>query len=204
MSEKTPKPDEVEEIYDLDPDDGLDEDPQQVVRDAVRSLEESRETESDSAPDAESELTELRERHLRALADFENYRKRSEKERAEIARQAAAEPLRAFVEIVDNLDRALLAEGSVEDVKAGVEMILKQMSDLLKRFGVEPIEAVGNPFDPTVHEAVLRVEDPAVEEQVVAEELQRGYRWRDRLLRPAMVKVSVPAAKPAGDTASDA
>jgi molecular chaperone GrpE len=135
----------------------------------------------------------MREKYLRALADFDNYRKRVERERAETARSAVAEPLRGFLGVVDNLDRALNAGGSSSDLKAGVQMILRQTEELLKRFGVEPVSALGEPFDPAVHEAVVRFEDPTVDQPMVSEEFQKGYRYHGRLLRPAMVKVAVPA-----------
>jgi molecular chaperone GrpE len=103
-----------------------------------------------------------------------------------------AEPLRAFLGVIDNLDRALRSGGTLEDLRSGVEMILRQTGDLLRRFGVEEVETVGQAFDPAVHEAVIRVEDPTVSEQTVSEEFQKGYRYQGRLLRPAMVKVAVP------------
>jgi molecular chaperone GrpE len=145
----------------------------------------------DGPPDR-GELDAMREKYLRALADFDNYRKRIERERAESSKTALAEPLRAFLGVVDNLDRALRASGSLEDLKSGVEMILRQSGDLLRRFGVEEIEAKGEPFDPALHEAVIRYEDPRVDQQTVSEEFQKGYRYHGRLLRPAMVKVAVP------------
>lgn len=138
------------------------------------------------------EVEELRDRSTRTLADFDNYRKRTQREREEQQRYALAEPLRAFLEVVDNLERAVAAGGSAEDLKAGVEMILRQMHDLLRRHGVTPVAAQGEPFDPAFHEAVSREEDPDVEVPTVSDELQRGYRIHDRLLRPAKVRVTVP------------
>lgn len=181
----------ADEVYELEPEEGLDAD--DLVNEAVEAAEND-EVRAAEEPDLEAELEELRERYLRTMADFENFRKRVERERREAARFAAAEPLRDFLSVVDNLDRALAAEGSPDDLKAGVELILRQMKELLRRFEVEPVPAAkGDRFDPTVHEAVLRFEDPEVSEQVVTEELQKGYLLHDRLLRPAMVKVAVPA-----------
>ncbi|MCB1033201.1 MAG: nucleotide exchange factor GrpE, partial [Acidobacteria bacterium] len=99
-----------------------------------------------------------------------------------------------FLPVIDNLERALAAGGSAEDLKVGVELILKQMRDLLQRFQVKVVAAVGERFDPAVHEAVLQEVDPEVTEPKVQEELQKGYILHDRLLRPAMVKVAMPAA----------
>lgn len=139
------------------------------------------------------EIADLRDRSMRTLADFDNFRKRSDRERQEAGRYAAIEPLRDFLEVADNLERALSAGGSAEDLKMGVGMILRQIQDLLRRHGVREVSAAGATFDPAVHEAVSREESSAVELPTVVAELQRGYFLHDRLLRPARVKVAVPA-----------
>jgi molecular chaperone GrpE len=149
------------------------------------------------------ELAELRDRHLRLLADFDNFRKRAERELEERTRYVLAEPIRDLLPVLDNLERALAAQGSEGDLIRGVEMIARQFLDVLRRFGVEPVPAVGARFDPRRHEAVMSVESAAVAEPTVVEELQRGYLLRDRLLRPALVKVAVPA-EGAGPQAPDA
>jgi molecular chaperone GrpE len=138
------------------------------------------------------EIADLRDRSLRTLADFDNFRKRAERERQEIRRYALLEPLREFLPIADNLERALSAGGSAEDLKRGVELILRQMQELLRRFGVREVPADGEPFNPMVHEAVARVDSDHVTAPTVTETLVRGYMLHDRLLRPAMVKVAVP------------
>lgn len=147
---------------------------------------------SDELATLQREVETLRDQSLRTLADFDNYRKRTERERAEERKYAAVELLREVVGIVDNLERAVSAEGTLEDLKQGVAMILRQMEDLLKRSGVERIEATGHEFDPAYHEAVSRVEDPEAEVPHVVEEFQPGYVVHDRLLRPSIVKVAVP------------
>lgn len=139
------------------------------------------------------EIAELRDRSMRTLADFDNFRKRTERERAEMRRYAGAELIRDFLEAVDNLERAVAAGGSAEDLKTGVEMILRQIDDALRRHGVVKVAAVGERFDPNVHEAVSRQEDPEVDEPTVVEEMQTGYRLHERLLRPSRVVVAVPA-----------
>jgi molecular chaperone GrpE len=139
------------------------------------------------------ENTELRDRVTRTLADFDNFRKRSQRESQEFRRYALLEPMREILAVADNLDLALSAQGSAEDLKRGVEMIHRQMQELLRRFGVTEVPAVGQPFDPTQHEAVAREESAEVKTPTVAAELRRGYKLHDRLLRPAMVKVAVPA-----------
>ncbi len=148
---------------------------------------------------------ELREQSLRALADLENYRKRIARERVEERRYAGQGLLADFLDVKDNLQRALSSEGSADDLKIGVEMTLRQFDQVLERAGVTPVEAVGKAFDPMVHEAVSRVEKEGVEEPVVLEEMQQGYRMHQRLLRPSRVLVAVPVAPihPEADESSE-
>ena len=134
------------------------------------------------------EVAELRDRATRTLADFDNFRKRSERERQEQRKFAVLEPLREMLAVADNLDLALSAQGSADDLKRGVEMIHRQMEELLRRFGAVEVPAVGQPFDPTLHEAVSREESREVKTPTVVAELRRGYKLHDRLLRPAMVQ----------------
>lgn len=163
------------------------------------------------APDVEGELrAELAaskqevDRWRRAAAESDNRRKRAERERIESRWNTAAGPLREFLGVIDNLDRALQAEASAHDLRAGVEMIRRQMADLLQRFGVQPVESVNAPFDPNVHQAVAREESAEVEEPTVVQELQTGYTMESRLLREAMVRVAVPAAPATSGEASAA
>ena len=141
----------------------------------------------------EEEIADLRDRSIRTLADFENYRKRIERERRDERRYAAFEPYRRILEVVDNLERALDAGGTAEDLKTGVEMILRQIREILRSGGVSRVPAVGQPFDPNYHEAVARFEDPEVTEPTVSDEMQQGYLMHERLLRPAIVRVAMPA-----------
>ena len=191
-----PTTDPVDGVYEIEVED---DSPEDALREAVEAADTLAPAEEGAGsgiqPPGEGDLEAMREKYLRALADYDNYRKRVERERGETARTALVEPLRQFLGVADNLERALRSGGTLEDLRSGVEMILKQTGDLLRRFGVEEVPAVGEPFDPTVHEAVLRVEDPEVDEQVVSEEFQKGYRYHGRLLRPAMVKVAVPAER---------
>ncbi|HEX4959766.1 MAG TPA: nucleotide exchange factor GrpE [Thermoanaerobaculia bacterium] len=150
-------------------------------------------SESEEVERLRREVADLRDRSVRTLADFDNFRKRSQRESQEFRKYALLEPMREFLTVIDNLDLALSAHGSIEDLKRGVEMIHRQMQELLRRFGVAEVPAVGQPFDPTQHEAVAREESGEVKAPTVVAELRRGYRMHDRLLRPAMVKVAVPA-----------
>jgi molecular chaperone GrpE len=159
-------------------------------------------TGNDEVARLREEIADLRDRSMRTLADFDNFRKRSERERQDLRRYALLEPMREFLTVMDNLDLALSAGGSAEDLKRGVEMIHRQMAELLRRFGVQEVKAVGQPFDPTIHEAVAREESGDVQLPTVTGELRRGYTLHDRLLRPAMVKVAVPLEQPGGHEGS--
>lgn len=146
----------------------------------------------------EQEIVELRDRSARTLADFENFRKRVERERVVERRFAALDVMAEFLTVVDNLERALAASGSNDELKTGVELIHRQMIDVMKSSGVSRINAVGVEFDPRFHEAVAHHEDPTVSVPTVSEELQPGYVMHDRLLRPSVVKVAMPPDEPAG------
>jgi molecular chaperone GrpE len=178
-----------------DPNDPHDPNDPNVMNDPNLLHDERDEAEETS--NLRREIADLRDRSMRTLADFDNFRKRSERERQEIRRYALLEPLREFLPIADNLERALSAGGSAEDLKRGVELILRQMQELLRRFGVHEVAAAGKPFNPAVHEAVAREESDQTAVPTVAETLVKGYLLHDRLLRPAMVKVLVPREKPA-------
>ena len=143
----------------------------------------------------QAEIADLRDRSIRTLADFENYRRRAERERDELKRYAQGDVLRDLLPVVDNLRRALAAGGTVDDLKTGVELTLRQFTALLEQRGIAEVPALGAPFDPAVHEAVARVDDDTVEAPTVIDELQRGYTLHGKLLRPALVRVAMPAEK---------
>jgi molecular chaperone GrpE len=146
----------------------------------------------------QTSLTESQEAVARRQADFENYRKRIERERGEAHNRVVADVARKLLPVVDNLARALDAERTVQAGESkefrhflnGVELISKQLNDVLESLGIQPIAAVGEPFDPHIHEAVVTEPSNKYEPDIVTEELARGYRIGDRLLRPAMVKVA--------------
>ena len=146
------------------------------------------------------ELEELRDRSLRAMADFDNFRKRAEREREDIKRYALAGALGELLPVVDTLERAVAAQGSLDDLRRGIEMTLRQLQDILRRLGLKEVPAVGQRFDPHVHEAVMREEREGLAEAIVVAELLRGYVLHDRVLRPAMVTVAVPVD---GDAAAE-
>jgi molecular chaperone GrpE len=132
-----------------------------------------------------------RDRYLRLLADFENFRKRTEREKADFFRYAVAGVLKDILPVLDNFERALEHAEEGDDFHKGVLMIYKHMLDVLQKHGLKQIEDVAVHFDPNIHEAVVREEDPSVPSHTVTAILQKGYFLHDRLLRPALVKVAV-------------
>lgn len=133
----------------------------------------------------------LVDRLARLQAEFDNARKREQRERADYRAFAVADAVEQFLPVLDNFKLALNAKGTVEQVRTGVELIAKQMDEVLRSLNVTPVETVGQPFDPRVHEALESVERTDLPDHQVIEEIRRGYRIRDRLLRPALVKISV-------------
>lgn len=163
-------------------DDGLGEQAEAVVT-AAEELEELR-----------AEHQRLRELYLRKLADFDNYRKRQERELADFRKLASAELVRDLLPVLDNLERALaVPTGEVSGLREGVELVCRQLHDTLRKHGLEMVDPLGEPFDPAFHEAVQRRESNEVVENTVVEVLQKGFLMHGRLLRAAMVVVAVPS-----------
>jgi molecular chaperone GrpE len=148
---------------------------------------------ADEALRAENE--QLRNRYLRTLADFENFRKRNEREKADFFKHALGAVLKDILPVLDNFDRALEHAEEGDEFHKGVLLIYKQLFDVLQKHGLKPIDDVGGHFDPNIHEAVIREEDSSVPNHTVVTVLQKGYFLHDRLLRPAMVKVAVGGAE---------
>ena len=138
-----------------------------------------------------AEKNELQDRLLRVRAEFENARRRTERERSEFLQFAAMDLVREILPVVDDFERALKVETADRDYAKGVELIYQRLFETLKKMGLEPIEAEGKPFDPNVHQAVERVPTDAAEDLTVLGEFQRGYNFKGKLLRPAMVRVAV-------------
>ena len=144
-----------------------------------------------------AERDALLDRLARLQAEFDNARKRAAREQQEFREFAAADAIRNFLPILDSFERALKAgsgdsnsNSKSDDFRNGVELIYRQFQDALQKMGVQPIPAVGQAFDPRVHEAVEMVDTTEVADHQVFDELQRGYKYKDRLLRPAMVRVA--------------
>ena len=137
-----------------------------------------------------AERDSLLDRLARAQAEFDNARKRAVKEQQDFREYAAADSIRPLLPVLDSFERALQVKSEPGDFRSGVELIYKQLQDALGKIGVRAIPAKGEPFDPHVHEAIEMVETSDAPDHEVLEELQRGYKFKDRLLRPAMVKVA--------------
>jgi len=164
---------------------------EQALNDQDPPQEQADTQNNDPLEELRREKDALQDRLLRTAAEFDNYRKRVERERRDLADYMKADILAEILPIVDNFERALQAPSSdIDSLRKGVELIHKQMHDFLRKRGVTPIEALGADFDPNFHQAVIHETSPSHREGEVIEELQRGYMLGDKLLRPAMVKVA--------------
>ena len=138
-----------------------------------------------------AERDALLDRLARLQAEFDNARKRAAREQQEFREFAAADVIKGILPVLDSFERALKAPaGDSNDLRSGLELIYRQFQDALQKMGVRPIESVGKPFDPRVHEAIEMVDTNEAEDHHVLDELQRGYNYKGRLLRPAMVRVA--------------
>jgi molecular chaperone GrpE len=137
-----------------------------------------------------AERDQLLDRIARLQAEFENARKRGERERVEFREYSTGTVVEQFLPVLDNFELALKSNGTAHQLRSGVQLIVKQMEEVLQKMQVTPVPTVGEPFDPRVHEALGSVECEDIPDQHVAEEIRRGYRLRERLLRPALVRVA--------------
>jgi molecular chaperone GrpE len=168
----------------LEPAEGRPEEPSTGAEDEVAALRRERD--------------ELKETLLRRRADFENFRRRAERERAAAAVEAETAVLRRLLDTVDNLERALAAGGADSGLREGVELTHRELVALLDSLGVVAIAPLGERFDPALHQAILHEPAAGFEEGTVAEVFRKGYTYKDRLLRPALVKVASAGGGPAG------
>lgn len=154
--------------------------------------DEELETYNEEVENLQKEKEELYQRFLRAQAEFDNFKKRSIKERESAAKYKSQDLATELLPAIDNFERALQVEvdESNKGLLEGISMVYRQLIDALKSQGIEAIESVGKEFDPNIHQAVMQVEDESMDSNVVVEELQKGYLIKDRVIRPAMVKVN--------------
>jgi molecular chaperone GrpE len=149
-------------------------------------------TAAEERDQARAEIAELQDRLLRNRAEFENFRRRSERDRSEFLQFMGMEVVREILPIVDDFERAQKSETTDANYRKGIDLIYQRLVDTLKKMGLEPIEIeAGTPFDPNMHQAVVRLETEDAPDNTVLEEFQRGYNFKGKLLRPAMVKVAV-------------
>jgi molecular chaperone GrpE len=142
-----------------------------------------------------NERDQLLDRLARLQAEFENARRRETKERQDVRDYATQNAVEPFLGVMDNFQLALKADGSAEQLRAGVELILKQMEEALRGLSVQPVDTVGAQFDPRIHEALGSIETTEFPDHQVMEEIRRGYKIREKLLRPALVKIAVNPAQ---------
>ncbi|MCH1641320.1 nucleotide exchange factor GrpE [Paenibacillus timonensis] len=171
---------------------------EEIVEEPQGAAEEIAESGNDAGASAEleklrAESEEYQQRLLRTQADFDNFRRRTVKEKEELGKYASAKLITELLPVIDNFERALSSAGESTDASSytkGVEMIFRQLEGVLKAEGLTPMEAEGQPFNPEFHQAIMQVESDEHEEGVVVEVVQKGYLLKDKVLRPAMVKVS--------------
>lgn len=136
------------------------------------------------------ELEETTDRFKRIMAEFENFKKRSSKERDMLYNSLVADIIASFLPVQDNLEKAIKSKTEDESFKQGIELVTKQISDIFKKFGVEEIETRGKPFDPELHEAVSNIQDDNLGEKIIKEEFRKGYKIGTKVIRHAMVVVA--------------
>lgn len=160
---------------------------EELQSEAVQEETTEAEVVEESVPD---ELAVMNDKYLRLVAEYDNYRKRTAKEKESIYPEAKVSVVSTFLPVLDNMERALKASTEEDPLHEGVKMIMRQFEEALKNCGVEEIKAVGEKFDPNMHNAVMHIEDDNYGENEVVEEFQKGYKIGDRIVRYSMVKVA--------------
>ncbi|MCR6110373.1 nucleotide exchange factor GrpE [Bacillus sp. A301a_S52] len=155
--------------------------------------EKSENDDSDEIKELERKLADATNRILRIQADYDNFRRRTKQEKESAAKYRSQSLAEKLLPALDNFERGMMITPQEEETKSllqGMEMVYRQLKDALVEEGIEPIETVGKPFDPHYHQAVMQVENDEFESNVVVEEMQKGYQLKDKVIRPAMVKVN--------------
>jgi len=175
--------------------------PEIEENEVVSEVQEETESDASTYTAQAEELEQLKiqaeenhQRYLRTQADFDNFRRRARQEKEDLAKYASQKLVENLVPIIDNFDRAIQSSKETQDFDAlakGIDMVFRQFEGVLQSEGVKQIESIGQPFNPEFHQAVMQVESEEHEEGIVVEELQKGYMLNDRVIRPAMVKVSM-------------
>lgn len=184
MSEESKNPEEMQEQETSE---------EEMIEQEAGGDAQAEETEKDEKEKKDKkteQIEELTDRLQRTMAEFDNYRKRTEKEKASMYVIGAKEVVEKILPVVDNFERGLAAAQEGDAFAEGMQMVYKQLMSALSEMGVQPIEALGQAFDPNLHNAVMHVEDPEAGENTIVEELQRGYLYKDFVVRHSMVKVA--------------
>ncbi|MCI8492082.1 nucleotide exchange factor GrpE [Anaerotruncus sp.] len=171
-----------------DQNDQMEQEPQ--AQDAPESDPVQEQAAQDGEAQLQAQMADLNDRLLRTMAEYDNFRKRSQREKESIYPQATAAAVAQFIPVADTIERALAAPCTDDEYKKGVEMILQNFNDILAKMGVEAFGAPGDAFDPEVHNAVMHVEDEEAGAGSIVEVFQKGYRLGERIIRHAMVKVA--------------
>ena len=169
------------------------EEPQQeeIKAEEVVTEEAATDEKAEKIAELEKELAASKEAHIRTLAEYDNYRKRSTKEKESTYADAKAVSMSELLGVVDNFERALaVTDSDLESFRKGTEMIYTNLMDTFKKLGVEAFGEAGEEFDPNFHNGVMHIDDPELAENVIAEVFSKGYKLGDKVLRPAMVKVA--------------
>lgn len=162
---------------------------EEILEETPEETKETETAEESEVDGLKKQYDELYDKHLRTLAEYENYKRRTQKEKDETYVNAQADTVSKLLPVLDNLERALATE-ETSPFKDGVEMIVKQLLETLEKMGVTEIEAVGKQFDPNLHSAVMHIEDEELEANVIVEQFQKGYMLKDKVIRYSMVKVA--------------
>ena len=162
----------------------------EVVLEEDTAVAEEKEASSSELEKVKIQLAQQEDKYLRLAAEYENYRRRTTKEKEAIWSDAKGEAAAAFLPVYDNLERALKQETADEAYKKGVEMTMNQLKTVLEKLGITEIPALGQPFDPKVHNAVMHIENPELGENVVSDVFQAGFQLGEKVIRFAMVQVA--------------
>ena len=164
------------------------------INEEIKTEEVEEETEVAEVEEKETiekeKYDELYDKHLRLMAEFDNFKKRTQKEKEELGAFATVNTIEKLLPVIDNLERAISSIEEKNTFSDGVEMVYKQLIEILEKIGVEEIESVGKEFDPNIHNAVMHIEDEESGSNIIVEEFMKGYKFKDKVIRYSMVKVA--------------
>ena len=171
----------------------VNKDTENVNEEIIEEVKDEEITEAETVETIEKEkYDELYDKHLRLMAEYDNFKKRTQKEKEELFSFATADTIEKMLPVIDNLERAIesVAEEEKSTFSEGVEMVLRQLLEIFEKLGVSEIEAVGKEFDPNLHNAVMHVEDEGASANTIVEQFMKGYKYKEKVIRYSMVKVA--------------